>query len=188
MIEAGLADAPAAPTQRRRRVRYLGEHSQRLLLGALVLMEVLLVLAALAVLNLRLGTALDESMYRVHQEVHTLLPMLQRETLWVLLGLLAANTLAVLAAERRWRDYVAEVALVFRVLNERTARLDLKPPAAPVAGHRVLDLVSAWRAAEHARCARVRAAVNQLREATPDTAEGRSRIAAALEQIEAALP
>lgn len=177
------AHTPHSDAKVRRRIRYIDRTLQRRLLAAFILLEVLLVVAGLLYLHSSLEAVLEESLYRIHlADAEPIFSLLLRETALVLGGLLLVNLAVLGFANWLWTRYVDSILRPFSGLLARTAGLDLSEDAGIPPRHQVLVLALAWRAAERARCRRIRAAIGSL---SGDTAP---QTRAALERIKAELP
>jgi hypothetical protein len=165
------------PRAERRRLHIVDRVLQKWLLVALVVMQSVLVAAAIWFLYLKLDAAVDENLYRIHFGAGTdMLSLLVREGLSVLGAMLLANATALLVADRIWVWYVNRILRHLGALVGSAARLDLRRLPRPDVGHAVLDQATRWRAGEAAHLARARAAIAALPDDLPPPG---ARVAAA---------
>lgn len=180
------APAPADP-RRARRIHYVDERIQKWLLVALVVLEVALAGAAVAVLDWRLSGVIEDNLYRVHlAEAEPLLGQLTLAAVNVLGVFVAVNAIAVLAADAIWRYYVNSVVHDFMALIGKTGDLDFSPDP-EATRHEVLALAAAWRARERARLAEIRVQVGRLDAGVSAGADSRS-MQEALNRLHELLP
>lgn len=150
---------------RRRRVKSLDYLIQMRMLVALVVMEAVMLLAAVGYLHHRFDAILREGLYRVHQANRPDLFMIMMEEMgWVLLFLIVAHGVALILADRIWVGYVGSVMELFNGLSQRTMALDFQSDANVAAPHPVVELMLAWRRRERDRVYLIRAALRSLRE------------------------
>lgn len=176
---------PPSNANRRRRLRIVDDMLQKWLLVALVVMESVLVTAAIWFLYRELDAAVDENLYRVHFTGSVdMLSLLVREGLPVLGALLLANLGALLVADRIWVCYVNNILGHLGALVGASGRLDLRPLPPPPASHAVLDQAIQWREGEAQYLAQVRASIAALPQALPLSGEREAagRILARLRQ------
>ena len=152
-----MSSTPAPAVARHvRRIHYVDERIQKWLLVALVVLEVTLAGAAVAVLDWRLSGVIEDNLYRVHlAEAEPLLGQLALAAFNVLGVFVAANVIALLAADVIWRYYVSSVVRDFMTLIGKTRELDFSPDP-EATRHEVVALAAAWRARERARLAAIR--------------------------------
>lgn len=158
-----MSPIPASGDPRRaRRIHYVDERIQKWLLVALVVIEVILAGAAVALLDWRLSGVVEENLYRVHlAEAEPLLGQLALAAFNVLGVFVAVNAVAVLAADAVWRYHVDSVVTDFMGLIGKTRELDFSPDP-EATRHEVLALAAAWRSRERARLATIRVQVGRL--------------------------
>lgn len=145
------------PVVHRRRIHYVDHVLQKWLVLALVALEIGLVAAMVWAMNLRLGQAIDENLYRVHLARAT--PILQQ--LWqeaaLLLGIfIVANLIALFVADRIWSRFVDALLRDFMALVGKTGRLDFTPDPDLAGRHDALDLALRQRAQQRHRFAEIR--------------------------------
>jgi hypothetical protein len=163
---------PPSPNNRRRRLRVVDDMLQTWLLVLLVVMESVLVTAAIWFLYRQLDAAVDENLYRVHFTGSVdMLTLLVREGLPVIGVLLLANLGALLVADRIWVCYVNNILGHLGALVSASANLDLRPLPPPPASHAVLDQAIQWREGEAQYLAQVRALVAVLPQELPPPGE-----------------
>lgn len=183
-----MSSIPApADARRARRIHYVDERIQKWLLVALVVLEVILAGAAVAVLAWRLSGVIDENLYRVHlAEAEPLLGQLTLAAVNVLVVFVAVNVVAVLAADAIWRYYVNSVVHDFMVMIGKTGELDFSPDP-EATRHEVLALASAWRARERARLDAIRVQAGRL-DAGESTGSNLRSMRDALNRLDELLP
>ena len=166
----------------RRRLRIVDHTLQRSLLVALVLMEAVVVSAAIWALYRALGEIVDAATYRIH--FHDAPPILGQLVAagWRVLGaMLAVNFCALIAADRIWVHYVRSILRQLACQVQAAARLDLAAQAQDGCAHAVLDQVAHWRALEAARLLRGRVQLRALPAMLPATAGERAVLIASLD-------
>lgn len=158
-----MSSIPAPVDARRvRRIHYVDVHIQKWLLVALVVLEVILAGAAVAVLAWHLSGVVEENLYRVHlAEAEPMLGQLTLAAVNVLVVFVAVNVAAVLAADAIWRYYVNSVVHDFMVMVGKTGELDFSPDP-EATRHEVLALAAAWRARERTRLDAIRVQAGRL--------------------------
>lgn len=173
-----------SPANRRRRLRIVDDMLQKWLLVALVIMESVLVTAAIWFLYRALDAAVDENLYRVHFSGSVdMLTLLVREGLPVIGVLLLANLGALMVADRIWICYVNNILAHLRALIGASENLDLRPLPPPPVSHAVLDQAVQWREGEAQFMAQVREAVAALPQELPPPEE-RAATAEVLARLE----
>lgn len=173
------------PQPNRRRIHLVDHVLQKYLLGALVMLEVGVAVLAIWALYQALGEIVDQNMYRIHFSGDAnILALMMREGLRVLGGILLVNLLALVVADRIWAYYVDGIVRQLTGLMHASHQLDFSAQEAASFQHAVLDQALAWRAAESAHWAKVRARIRQLPVDLPTRQPERDAIAQAL----AALP
>jgi len=149
-------------TWRRRRRCYIDRALQGPLLAGLLLFELLLLSAALLLLQHNLTTAVEEQMYRAHQLPGSALPLLVEELLWVGLWLVGINVVAIALMAQLWSGMVRRVVNPLQQMLGAVAQLDLRPTEGVCAEHEVLQQAELWLRLEHERCSQIHALVAQL--------------------------
>jgi len=174
----------------RRKIRYVDQALQRRLLFVLVASEVLLVSVGLWVLYGHLSEVVNQNLYRVHQSgSQPMFTLLLRETLVMLAGLVAANLVLLVIADRLWAGYVNSILRPFSELIARTGVLDFKEDAPPARQHPVLDLARDWRVRERVRYQAVRNEIMSIDVGADfSSPEERERSLAALQRLRQLLP
>lgn len=163
------ASSPQAGQPHKRKIHYIDHDLQKWLVIALVVLEVIVLSVAGAILYARLNFVVDESLYRIHLTTETsMFSVLLKESLLILGGMVAANLLALFAADRIWARYVSAILASLREVLARTRDLDLQADMAVPAHHRVLARALAWRSAERARHLALRASLEAIEAAAAD--------------------
>jgi hypothetical protein len=168
----------------RRHIFYVDRSIQRPFIAGLVLVEVALVVIAIAVAYWRLNVVIDESLYRVHvTEFGPVWMRLAKEAAWILGAFAAINMLVLVIVEsigsRLERLVLEELGQLIR----KTEQLDFSVDGGARETHDVLNLAVTWREKERARFAAVRRQMSDLNAAFEDAAPSTTRIKAAIESI-----
>ncbi|MBF0310944.1 MAG: hypothetical protein HQL56_15600, partial [Magnetococcales bacterium] len=131
---------------------YVDYRVQMAMVVALVLLQILLIVLGSLWLYHRFSQILESHLYRVHQGGLVLGEAFQREALWVVVGLVVVNLLAVAVADRIWRGYVRRVLGTLGELCRRTRQgeFDSDERIDPDL-HPVIHWMVHWRALERAR-------------------------------------
>jgi len=162
---------------RRRRRVYVDGDLQGRLVAALVLLEVTLLLAALAYLHHAFGNIIDDSLYVIHAaERQPLLPRLAAELGLVVLVCGLANTAALFVAHGLWAAHVRSVLADMRKRLDKVRALDLRPDpawASEARKHRLVELTERWIESERHRMIAVRIAAARLPPKLPEDPAGR---------------
>lgn len=171
------------PSARRRRMHYVDRSVQRLLLVAMVALEVVLVVASTWLLYWQLNELIEESLYRVHlADASPALTQLMAEA-FVVLGVFAAvNVVALLLAEGIWRRHENLVIREFAALIDKTRRLDFSGDSETHRRHEVLEKALAWRAGERARFVAIREHLAKL-EVVAATGKNTQDVRSALQDL-----
>jgi len=141
----------------RRKIHYVDHAVQKWLVAALLALEVILVSAALWMIYIHLSEIIDQNLYRIHQhDGPSMFSQLLGETLTVLAGLVAANVLALLIADRIWGSYLHSILAPFGVMMARVEALDFGEDQPLPRSHETLELALAWRSMERLRCKNIR--------------------------------
>lgn len=175
----------------RRKIHYVDHAIQKWLLMALVVMELALVGAALWLLYHQLSAVVEANLYRIHHsDSQQIFPVLLKNSLYVLAGLIAANVVALVLADRIWGRYVNGIIRAFHGLLNRTEALDFMGDEREAArNHQVIELALSWRETERVRCRKIREASAGL-DAALDFSDPAVREAtrSALERLRRSLP
>lgn len=163
----------------RRRVRYIDRSLQRHLIGLLVVVELVLVVIALAVLYARWRELVEASLYRIHFDAeHSLASSMWREAVYVTVAWLVANLALLVTIEVFWIRRVHRIVRDFKGLIGRSEVLDFTEDSVSPQ-HPLLAVTLSWRGRQRERYRRVRDAADRLA-AGGVTSEERRR---ALEEI-----
>lgn len=174
----------------RRKIRYVDHAVQKWLVVALLALEVTLVSAALWVIYVHLSEIVDQNLYRIHQhDGPSLFSQLLGETLTMLAGLVAANVVALLVADRVWGSYLGSILAPFGALMARVEALDFGEDQPAQRSHEALELALAWRSTERLRCKKMRDEIAGL-DLQQDFADpqAREKLRVALERLRGLLP
>lgn len=173
----------ARPTYRRH-IFYVDRSIQRPFIAGLVLVEVALVVIAIAVAYWRLNVVIDESLYRVHiTEFGPVWMRLAKEAAWILGGFAAINILVLVVAESISSRFERLVLEDLGELIRKTERLDFSADSGDLKTHDVLKLALSWREKERTRFGAVRRQLAELNSAIADAAQAKPRIKVAIESI-----
>jgi hypothetical protein len=175
--------APVRPVYRRH-IFYVDRSIQRPFIAGLVLVEVILVVIAIAVANWRLNVVIDESLYRVHiTEFGPVWMRLAKEAAWILGAFAAINILVLVVAEKFSSRFEKLVLEDFSQLTRKTERLDFSADGGELEPHDVLKLTLTWRDKERSRFVAVRRQMGELNAALGDATQSKSRIQSAIESV-----
>jgi hypothetical protein len=173
----------ARPTYRRH-IFYVDRSIQRPFIAGLVLVEVALVVIAIAVAYWRLNVVIDESLYRVHvTEFGPVWVRLAKEAAWILGAFAAINILVLVIAESVSSRFERLVLEDLGELIRKTEKLDFSADSGDLKTHDVLKLALTWREKERARFGAVRHQLNDLAVAFESAPPAKSKIQAAIESI-----
>lgn len=135
------------------RKHYYNDHRlQGYLITALVLIELLLVLALLAYLYAEFNHVIDARFYRIHASDEASWPEFLTLLAQAVGGFLLVNAAALYLAHLIWDRYVRRTVDLFAAGLERMIALDFNADAESRGGqHRIIDLLDSWRARERRR-------------------------------------
>lgn len=154
---------PAQPHQRN--IQYIDQALQKWFLVALVTLEVLILAGAGAILYFRLDAAVEESLYRVHMAGQpSMLSVLLKESLQIVVGLIAINLIALFVADRIWARHVRGILSELRKLLSSVRDLDLREDTVTgiLPRHEVLSVGLDWHRAERERHLALRESIAAL--------------------------
>lgn len=168
------SSTPAQPHQRS--IQYIDQALQKWLLIALVFLEVLILAGAGAILYFRLDAAVEDSLYRVHLAGQpSMLSVLLKESLQIVVGLIAINLLALFAADRIWARHVRNILGALRKLLSSVRDLDLREETVTEISpsHEVLIAGLEWHRTERERHRALRKSIAALERMAkqPDTSD-----------------
>ena len=150
--------------QYRRRIIYIDGTLQGGLITALILLESMMVIAALIYLRFRYSILLDEYLYSIHLgSVEDLLLKLLNELVIIIVVMSAINFVALLIANALWGRHINRIIACFRRGLKKIQSLDLTPSTQiQIPKHDVLDQLEVWRDGEANRCQKLIAALSRL--------------------------
>lgn len=146
------SSTPAQPHQRS--IKYIDQALQKWFLLALVALEVLILTGAGAVLYFRLDAAVEEGLYRVHLAGQpSMLTVLLKESLQIVVGLIAINLIALFVADRIWARHVRGILVALRKILHSVRDLDLREETMTEISpsHEVLIVGLEWHRTERER-------------------------------------
>lgn len=147
--------------QHRRRRRFVDKMIQGQLLWGLIVIESLLFTAGMFVIYSDLQIVLQDSMYRVHQEVKGGRSLLLKELLLIFPWVITANLLLMVIVDRRWKRVVRNIVLQLQDILYRVKRLDLRIYPVQQTDHEVLQHAKQWLDKERDRNASLQTKVNE---------------------------
>lgn len=157
------SSTPAQPHQRS--IKYIDQALQKWFLLALVALEVLILTGAGAVLYFRLDAAVEEGLYRVHLAGQpSMLTVLLKESLQIVVGLIAINLIALFVADRIWARHVRGILVALRKILRSVRDLDLREEkvAEILPSHEVLTAGLQWHRTERERHLALRKSIAAL--------------------------
>lgn len=175
------------PAQAWRRKKVLVDTSlQGALIVAFVVLECLILCAAIGYLYWRFGSVLDNLMYQTHfDKLPDVRTLFLEVGIKVIAACTVANGVALLVADRLWNRYVAGVRKEFVSIIARVAALDFRQecdsPGKP-SGHEVVSLANQWWMTERQNLNAINGKLAALEAA--DTGD-RNQIACALSELAA---
>lgn len=173
----------ARPTYRRH-IFYVDRAIQRPFIVGLVLVEVALVVIAIAVAYWRLNVVIDESLYRVHiTEFGPVWMRLAKEAAWILGAFAAINMLVLVVVESISSRFERLVLEDLGALIRKTEHLDFSADSGDRNTHEILTLALAWREKERARFVAVRDQLDQMKVVFGINPPSKSKVRTAIESI-----
>ena len=157
------SSTPGQPHQRN--VTYIDQALQKWLLVALVVLEVLILVGAGAVLYFRLDAAVEDSLYRVHMAGQpSMLSVLLKESVQIVVGLIAVNLIALLVADRIWARHVRGILGALRIILQSVRDLDLREETVSEISprHEILVVGLEWHRTERKRHLALRKSIAAL--------------------------
>ena len=148
-----------------RNVTYIDQALQKWLLVALVALEVLILLGAGAILYFRLDAAVEDSLYRVHLASQpSMLSVLLKESVQIVVGLIAVNLIALLVADRIWARHVRGILGALRIILQSVRDLDLREETVSEISprHEILIVGLEWHRTERKRHLALRKSIAAL--------------------------
>lgn len=168
------SSTPAQPHQRS--IKYIDQALQKWLLVALVALEILILAGAGAILYFRLDATVEDSLYRVHLAGQpSMLSVLLKESLQIVVGLIAINLMALFVADRIWARHVRGILGALRKILHSVRDLDLREEAVTEISphHEVLMVGLEWHRTERERHLALRKSLAMLEHMAkqPDTSD-----------------
>jgi hypothetical protein len=157
------SSTPAQPHQRR--IKYIDQALQKWFLIALVTLEILILVGAGAILYFRLDAAVEDSLYRVHLAGQpSMLSVLLKESLQIVVGLIAINLIALFVADRIWARRVRGILGALRKILHSVRDLDLREETVTeiLPSHEVLIAGLEWHRTERKRHLALRKSIAAL--------------------------
>lgn len=150
-------------THHRRKIHYVDETLQKFLLVGLVVLESGLAGSLAWLMFLRLDRIVEDNLYRVHLgDATPILTQLMHEA-FILLGIFgAANLIALILVNLFWRRYVNSILRLFKLLMDKTCRLDFTEDPQISDSHQVLDLAETQRDRDRICLSEIHAQLSQL--------------------------
>lgn len=157
----------------RRRRRFVDKMIQGQLLWGLIIIESLLFTAGMLVIYTDLQQVLQNTMYRVHQELNGGRPILMKELLLIFPWIITANLLLMVIVDRRWKRGVRHIIYQLQDILYRVKRLDLRIYTIQQTDHEVLQRAKQWLNKERDRNSSLQKRINDISEQMNinDTAE-----------------
>ncbi len=138
--------SPRKALSRPRRRVHIDQSIQDRMIVLLVLLEVVLVSAAVIYLYYRFDSIIEESLYRIHHAPgESPAEQMLIELLQVVIFMAIANLVALLVADRWWAWHIASILERFNDAIEKSSRLDLTRQEVGYGRHQLLDLTTTWR-------------------------------------------
>jgi hypothetical protein len=172
------------PPVYRRHIFYVDRSIQQPFIVGLVLVEVALVVIAIAVAYWRLNVVIDESLYRVHiTEFGPVWIRLAKEAAWILGAFAAINLLVLVVVESISSRFERLVLEDLGQLIRKIEHLDFSVDSGDRKAHDVLKLAHAWREKERIRFAAVRHQLGEMSAAFVPNPPSKSQVQTAIESI-----
>ncbi len=146
----------------RRRRRFVDKMIQGQLLWGLIIIESLLFTAGMLVIYADLQETLQNTMYRVHQDLSGGRPILLKELLLIFPWIITANLLLMVIVDRRWKRVVRNIVYQLQDILHRVKRLDLRIYSIQQTDHEVLQNAKKWLNRERDRNSSLQTRVNDI--------------------------
>ena len=157
-------NAKIQPISVRRRIIYVDGSVQKWLLVALVTFEAVLVSLALWLLYRELNALLEANLYRIHfSESPEIDPLLIRNALYGLGGLIVINVAVLLIVDWFWSRHVKSILRPFTQLLNKVEALDFSEDMPEQTSHKVIELAHSWRNHERQRLFQLRTEIAKLK-------------------------
>ncbi|MCF6354174.1 MAG: hypothetical protein L3J26_03575 [Candidatus Polarisedimenticolaceae bacterium] len=150
----------------RRVSRYIDSRLQGGLIVAVLLFELLLIVAGLMILHDELHQVVEDQLFRIHPGVQEGMPILVHHLVSAMGVIVLANVSLVIAIEWFWSRHVAKIITPLRAIFDAVRFLDLRHKPEPAVDHDVLNRAGSWVQTEHLRCSRL---LRLMEELNPDT-------------------
>jgi len=152
-----------APRHSRRKIRYIDDTLQKLLLVGLVLLEAGLAAGLTWVMFRHLTGIVESNLYRVHLAgAAPILNQLRHETLFLLGLFCVANAIVLVLVDFLWRRHVYSILGLFMNLVARTRALDFTADPDTGDRHQLLFLAQAQRERDRTRLWQIREQMSRL--------------------------
>lgn len=174
-------------TLHQRRIHYVDEAIQKGLLVGLVLLEIALAAGLAWLMYRRLSTVVEDSLYRIHlADAQPMVHLLLSESARLFGLFVLVNGVALVLVDMLWRRYVRGILAAFKLLMDKTARLDFSADPARQSRHVLLDLAQQQRDQDRARLVAINQRVAQLAQA--QQAGDRPAVQQALDALDQVIP
>lgn len=141
----------------RRRIHYVDESIQKFLLTGLVVLETGLAGGLAWMMFWRLSQIIEDKLYRVHMvDSWSILGQMMHEAIFLLVIFGVANLIALLVVDIIWRHHIYSILNSFKLLMDKTSKLDFTADPEIADRHQVLDLAETQREQERNRLAKIR--------------------------------
>lgn len=173
-------------TDRRRRIHYVDETLQKSLLIGLVVLETGLGVGLAWTMFWRLNKIIEDNLYRVHlANSSPILGQLLHEAIILLVIFGVANLVALMVVDLIWRRYIYSILDSFKLLMDKTYKLDLTADPEISDRHQVLDLAETQREQDRIRLSKVREQRSRLESAmrAANDAPGVHHVMKALDEL-----
>jgi len=147
-----------------RRKKYVDTSIQGRLIGALLILEVLIVALAMWFVYQELQTAIDNNLYRVHQPDTENSPVLLAALMQIIPWIVIINLLMLVGIDRLWGNYLLKIIEPLRQTIKRVRHLDLRKDTGSHENHAVLESAQHWTEQERERCRKIRRLIQSLPE------------------------
>lgn len=171
-----MAKSSTSAQPHQRNIQYIDQALQKWFLVALVALEVLILAGAGAILYFRLDAVVEDGLYRVHLAGQpSMFSVLLKESLQIVVGLIAINLIALFVADRIWARHVRGILGALRNILHSVRELDLREEAVTKISpnHEVLMVGLEWHRTERERHLALRKSLATLEHMAkqPDTSD-----------------
>ncbi len=150
----------------RRVTRYIDGRLQGGLIAAILLFELLLIVAGMIILHGELHQVIEDQLFRIHPGVQEGMPILVHHLISAMGVIVLANVSLVVVIEWFWSRYVVKIIAPLREIFDAVCFLDLRHKPKPEVDHDVLTKAEEWVQIERFRCTRFLQLMDEL---TPET-------------------